>query len=339
MKKSLCFLVICFFPAMSFFLSAQTAVEIDDLLKTKAISYGQAARFVLKAADVSELMEAPDAFRFAAERKWLPGNVSSGEEARLKGVSLLIMQSFDIKGGLFYSLFKNPHYAYREMVYQEIIQGRADPDMAVSGDMLLFLIGRILSRQGEDADFDTGGAGQSLTATGVQDQLPVEPPPAALVQPVQQPVSPQRAAEQEALVKDINTQLQASSVADTSARVTNEGVTISLSNIQFLANSSELPNGEKQKLKEIAGILQGIPGRKILVSGHTAMAGTAKDRLQTSYDRAKAVAFYLISLGVRKPDEIFAQGYGAERPIADNGTPEGMALNRRVEITILENQQ
>jgi len=337
MKKSLCFLIICFFPVASVLLSAQTAAEIETLLNTKTVSYGQAARFVLKAADAAELLDTADAFSFAADKRWLPANVSPDDGARLQGVSLLIMRSFGMKGGLFYSAFKNPHYAYREMVYQDIIQGRADPNMAVSGDMLLFLVNRVISRQGQDVDYDTDGTGQPLSAAGAQE--PANAPLSIDFKKLEaQPLSPQRAAEQQALVKEINTQLEASSVADTSARVTNAGVTISLSNIQFLANSAELPTSEKQKVQEIGKILQGIPGRKILVAGHTALAGTTQDRLQTSFDRARAVAEYLITLGVRKSDEIFAQGFGSDRPIADNSTPQGMALNRRVEITILENQ-
>jgi len=40
---------------------------------------------------------------------------------------------------------------------------------------------------------------------------------------------------------------------------------------------------------------------------------------------------------VRTADRVVIRGYGAERPIADNSTEEGMRRNRRVEITILEN--
>jgi outer membrane protein OmpA-like peptidoglycan-associated protein len=56
-----------------------------------------------------------------------------------------------------------------------------------------------------------------------------------------------------------------------------------------------------------------------------------------SLERAQAVAAYLVSLGVRKESEITAVGYGAGQPIADNNTADGVADNRRVEITILEN--
>jgi len=145
-------------------------------------------------------------------------------------------------------------------------------------------------------------------------------------------------AKQEALADEINTQLGVLAVADTSARVTAEGVTISLSNIQFPANSTELPETEKKKLREIAQILNSIPGRRILVSGHTAHAGTEHNQMKISLERAQSAANYLISLGARKANEIEVRGYGSRRPIASNKTSAGMALNRRVELTILDNQ-
>lgn len=115
------------------------------------------------------------------------------------------------------------------------------------------------------------------------------------------------------------------------------GVTISLENIRFSADSAQLATSELDKLKTIADALAALPGRDILVSGHTALAGTATARQKLSVERAKAVAEELIRLGARKPEAITVVGYGAEKPVADNGTEEGMARNRRVEITILEN--
>lgn len=332
MKKKLCFL-ICFLFIVLAFLSAQTAAEIEELLKTETLSYGQAARFVLKTVDISNIknpagfLSPEGALRFAMERKWLPKNAASGGGARLEGVSLLLMSSFNLKGGFLYSLFKSPHYAYREMVYQEIIQGRADPDMAVSGETLLFLINRILSRFEDDAIFANETVSEEEMERREQERVIAEQTAAA-----------RRTAEQVALANEINTQLEAQAVQNTSARVTEEGVTISLSNIQFLANSAELAETEKGKLREIAQILQSISKRRVLVSGHTALAGTVQDQLKTSLERAQSVASYLVFLGARRPDEIFVQGYGSERPVADNETPQGMALNRRVEITILEDQ-
>lgn len=157
MKTTLCLFITCLLFIIPVFLPAQTAAEIEDLLNTRELSYEQTVRFVLRAADVSdESIGAADAFLFARENRWLPKKAEAGDAASLEGVSLLIMKSFRIKGGLFYSLFGNSHYAYRELVYQDVIQGRIDPGMAVSGDQLLFMVNRVLSgRPGnEELDFD-----------------------------------------------------------------------------------------------------------------------------------------------------------------------------------------
>jgi hypothetical protein len=125
-------------------LSAQTAAEMETLLNTEAVTYAQAARFVLQAAEAATIARPAEAFQFAQEKNWLPKGVSPETPARLDGISLLFMHSFGIKGGIFYSLFKKPHYAYRELVYRQAIQGRADPRMAVSGYQLIFITNRIL---------------------------------------------------------------------------------------------------------------------------------------------------------------------------------------------------
>lgn len=124
---------------------------------------------------------------------------------------------------------------------------------------------------------------------------------------------------------------------DVTVQQDERGVTISLENIQFIADSTKLLPGEEEKIKKIAEILKQYPGRNIQISGHTALAGTPEARMKLSIERARVIAEMLVALGVREAEEIIIVGYGAERPIADNSTPEGMARNRRVEITILEN--
>jgi outer membrane protein OmpA-like peptidoglycan-associated protein len=140
-----------------------------------------------------------------------------------------------------------------------------------------------------------------------------------------------------ALAEEVNALFEQGGIANVTATVTNQGVMISLSDIQFQANSAELSESEKPKLQEIAGILKGIPGARIHVAGHTALAGTAEGRFATSRQRAQAVATYLVSLHAVNINNVTVTGYGADRPIADNATAAGMAANRRVEITILEN--
>ena len=126
-------------------------------------------------------------------------------------------------------------------------------------------------------------------------------------------------------------------IPDASVRVSDEGIVISLENIQFAPDSAILRASERPKLDKIAEILMRYADRDISVGGHTALAGTASGRLQLSLERAQAVADYFLSQNVRSPDRMVIRGYGAEQPVADNRTEEGMRKNRRVEITILEN--
>ena len=125
---------------------AQTAAELETLLGADAVSYGQAARLVLNAANVADASP-ESAFRHAMEMGWLPAGATQDAAAKLDGVSLLVMRAFGMRGGALYTLMKTPHYAYRELMYQNVIQGRADPGMAVSGDLLLFVVSRALERK------------------------------------------------------------------------------------------------------------------------------------------------------------------------------------------------
>jgi outer membrane protein OmpA-like peptidoglycan-associated protein len=143
--------------------------------------------------------------------------------------------------------------------------------------------------------------------------------------------------DKERAAADINREIAELGMPDVSVRVVDEGITISLEDVQFQSNSAELLSGEQAKLAKIAEILRRYPDRDILVGGHTALAGTAEGRMQLSRDRAASVADYLIGEKVRGPERMVVRGYGAENPLGDNRTEEGRRRNRRVEITILEN--
>lgn len=123
---------------------SQVAEEMEAALEAPALSYAEAARFVLEAADTGAPVEPQAAFRFAQERSWLPARVLPDGSARLGPVALLIMRSFNLKGGLLYTFFPNAHFAYRELSHRRVIQD-ADPEMTVSGGQLFFMLGRILA--------------------------------------------------------------------------------------------------------------------------------------------------------------------------------------------------
>jgi outer membrane protein OmpA-like peptidoglycan-associated protein len=143
--------------------------------------------------------------------------------------------------------------------------------------------------------------------------------------------------DKEEIAREIGDAITRMGITDTSVRVVEEGISISLENIQFQPDSAELLPAEKAKLDQVAGILQKYGNRDILIGGHTALAGREADRMALSRERAAAVADYLIEKKARTPDRIVVRGYGAEQPLGDNNTEGGRRRNRRVEITILEN--
>jgi outer membrane protein OmpA-like peptidoglycan-associated protein len=330
MKKpfaTLLLLTAALFPAPG--AVAQTAAELERVLALPAVSCGDAARFVLGAAGTALPETAKDsaagAYRFATERGWLPEKAAAEEPASLGDVSFLIMRALNIEGGLMYSLFPGPRYAYRELAYLKIIRGRSYSTMTVSGQRLLRIISRALDYAGDTA----APAPAAIAETG---------PPANGMAAPPVPSAPPALMERERVVEIIHTELEEKHVSDTDVRVTDEGVTISLNNIQFLPDSTELMEAEKQNLQNIAAILNKFPKRKILVGGHTAMAGSVEGRMRVSIARARAVADYLVSLGCRKSDEITVRAYGAGRPLGDPATAAGQVLNRRVEITLLDDE-
>ena len=291
-----CVFAVCFM-LVSVFVPAQTAQRIEQLLEKETINYKEAAWIILDASGKfnflnTDVVSSPErAYRYAADNGWLPGNVTPDTAATFEGVSLLIMRSFGIKGGLLYSIFKSPHYAYRELVYRDIIQGKTGPKQTVSGDMLIFSTNQTIMRQEED-NYD--------------------------------------------LVTRLNRMLRARGVFNANAVLSSEGVTIIFSNPQFQANSAELLSAEMDDIRKITDILKTITARKFIVSGHSALFNTEGAQMGTSIERAQAVKDYFISHGLSTDNDIYIQGFGAQRPVADNNTAEGMARNRRVEITIVE---
>ena len=124
---------------------------------------------------------------------------------------------------------------------------------------------------------------------------------------------------------------------NTNVEATDDGVTISLEDIRFLPDSSVLIDTERDKLRRIAEVLSEYPERDLMVTGHTALAGTEAGRQALSEQRARAVGEFLLELGVRERDQLIYRGMGARNPVAPNDTEANMRKNRRVEITIMEN--
>lgn len=116
---------------------------------------------------------------------------------------------------------------------------------------------------------------------------------------------------------------------------TNIGLRLTMKNLQFNPNSSELVFGEEKRLDSICEILKTLENQMFLVEGHTARIGDESNEEKLSLERAHTIATEMIKRGINAQN-IICKGSGGKKPIANNSTEEGRKLNRRVEITILE---
>ena len=116
---------------------------------------------------------------------------------------------------------------------------------------------------------------------------------------------------------------------------TKRGTMLRLKNLQFEPDRAVLLKGEEAKLDEIAKILKKSESEFFFVEGHTADVGKPEDEKNLSQERAKTVIEKLVKRGIPAEKFIY-QGAGGTKPIAPNGTEEGRAQNRRVEITIID---
>ena len=105
---------------------------------------------------------------------------------------------------------------------------------------------------------------------------------------------------------------------------------------RFKPDSPEILPEETSRLDKMANIINDALATNtftILVEGHTARIGDIQSEMPLSIARAKTIVEEMKKRGI--PDELFSyKGYGGNVPIATNDTPEGRALNRRVEITL-----
>ncbi len=76
------------------------------------------------------------------------------------------------------------------------------------------------------------------------------------------------------------------------------------------------------------------PDTKVEIQGHTDNIGSDQYNLKLSERRAQTVRDYLVSKGI-DPSRLTVKGYGETMPVADNSTPEGRSLNRRIEFKVL----
>jgi outer membrane protein OmpA-like peptidoglycan-associated protein len=129
--------------------------------------------------------------------------------------------------------------------------------------------------------------------------------------------------------------LQGTGVSVTRTGPNGENITLNMpGNITFAVNSADISSSFYPVLDSVGLVLKEFDKTMVEVAGHTDSDGSEAYNQQLSERRASSVVAYLVSREIRA-DRFLTVGAGETRPIASNATPEGKALNRRVEITIV----
>ena len=129
-------------------------------------------------------------------------------------------------------------------------------------------------------------------------------------------------AKQEQQLKELN------------AKKTKRGMVITLGDVLFGINKSELKSGGMHNVQKLADFLKEYPKHKVLIEGYTDSTGRAEHNQKLSEQRANSVQAALVNhMGISQ-DRITTRGYGEEFPVAGNDSASNRQMNRRVEIII-----
>ena len=150
----------------------------------------------------------------------------------------------------------------------------------------------------------------------------------------------QRAAEaRDAIYRQIKERLQEMiDAGKLNVRVVRGRMVIDLKqDILFPSGSAELSDVGEETLREVAGALAEFPDRSFQVEGHTDNVPINTTRFPSNWELSTARAVSVVKLladGGMNADNLSAAGYGEFQPRADNASPEGRALNRRIEVVM-----
>lgn len=165
-----------------------------------------------------------------------------------------------------------------------------------------------------------------------KDKCPQQPgPPQNSGCPTQQQVQQAKQQVQQQNIKQRQQQIDRNNAIK--LKVTND-IKVLADSILFNNGKASLTNSDKVTLNAIAKIMLTQPNMKFHIAGHTDTIGSSEINMTLSEKRASEVKTYLISKGINIAS-ITSQGYGENKPIADNSTADGRLKNRRIEIYIV----
>jgi general secretion pathway protein A len=119
---------------------------------------------------------------------------------------------------------------------------------------------------------------------------------------------------------------------------TAESFTLKNFTVFFAQNSIEIPLYANEMLVSASGLMKSNPNTAAIIEGHTDSVGDPAYNRLVSENRAAAVRNFMVGQGVAL-SRLSVAGYGADRPLESNSTPEGRSKNRRVMIRLVPARQ
>jgi len=101
--------------------------------------------------------------------------------------------------------------------------------------------------------------------------------------------------------------------------------------INFAVDKASILPESRPQINAVAVMLDKSPSLKLAINGHTDNSGTAAHNRALSEARAASVRGALVQKGIDAA-RLQSKGFGADQPVADNGSEAGKAQNRRVEL-------
>lgn len=133
-------------------------------------------------------------------------------------------------------------------------------------------------------------------------------------------------ARRDARLRELEMQLE-----DLDAKKTERGMVLTLVDVLFDSGQAKLLAEGSRNMLRLADFFRRNAANDVSIEGHTDSIGESAANLELSGQRAQAVKSALVGLGV-PAERLSIKALGEARPVADNGTPVGRQINRRVEI-------
>jgi outer membrane protein OmpA-like peptidoglycan-associated protein len=137
----------------------------------------------------------------------------------------------------------------------------------------------------------------------------------------------------QAKAAQLRAEMMKQEIAELNAKPTDRGLVVTLGDLLFATNKSELQGGSARNLTRLAAFLDKYKDRSVIIEGFTDNTGTDVYNIGLSQRRADSVKAFLVSEGIVS-SRLISSGKGEASPVAGNETASGRQQNRRVEVII-----